>query len=156
MNKIYYFIYLLYWIMPVLFYYDAWIEKALNDFAFGLRLEVGIFKQGTLIGLLGLGDINQRRQSASLSYALDGRFRRQGITTRCCRSLITYAYEQLHLNRLQILVDVANIPSCRVPESLGFTKEGVIRHFYRASDGFRDCALYSLLRHEWKTYTVEI
>jgi len=64
--------------------------------------------------------------------------------------MITYAYEELNLNRIQIVSDVKNMPSCRVPEKLGFTKEGIIRAYYRSSDGFHDCAMYSLLKDEWK------
>ncbi len=129
---------------------DAWMSQALGDFAAGTRLEAGIFRNGLLIGIVSLQDIDRDGKSAGLNYALDGKWRGRGIMTRCCRALIAYAYEELDLNRIEIVADVGNIPSCRIPEKIGFAKESVMRACYRSADGFRDCARYSLLKSEWK------
>ena len=129
---------------------DAWMSKALSDFAAGTRLEAGIFRNGLLIGIVSLQDIKRDGKSADLNYALDVKWRRQGIMTRCCRALIAYAYEELDMNRIEIVADVENIPSRRIPEKIGFVKEGVIPACYQSVDGFRDCARYSLLKSAWK------
>jgi RimJ/RimL family protein N-acetyltransferase len=63
---------------------EAWIGEILKDAAAGTGLESEILKEGSLIGYLALHEIHKGRQSAVLEYALDGRFRRKGIMTRCC------------------------------------------------------------------------
>ncbi len=63
---------------------------------------------------------------------------------------VTYAFAEIGLNRIQILPDAANLPSHRVPEKLGFKREAVLRAYYRSASGFRDCALYSMLKDEWE------
>jgi ribosomal-protein-serine acetyltransferase len=127
----------------------GWIDASLAEFAQGTRLESVVFRDGAFTGVIGLHSINSRASSASIDYCMDGRYRNQGIMTRACRALVTYAYAELGLNRLVIGPDTANLPSRRVPEKLDFSMEGVARAAYRAESGFRDCAIYSMLREDW-------
>ncbi|HEV8245486.1 MAG TPA: GNAT family protein, partial [Polyangiaceae bacterium] len=62
---------------------------------------------------------------------------------------VSYAFAEVGLNRIQVCADTTNLPSLRVPEKLGFTKEGILRSYYRSASGFRDCALYSMLKADW-------
>jgi ribosomal-protein-serine acetyltransferase len=127
----------------------VWVTAALREFGEGTRLEAGIFRGSRLLGLIALHNIDKLRASADIDYAMDSRYRNQGIMTRACRALVSYAYTELNLNRIQICPDTANLPSLRVPEKLGFTKESVLRSYYRAAGGYRDCALYAMLKAEW-------
>jgi ribosomal-protein-serine acetyltransferase len=117
----------------------------------GTAVFCGIWREGQLVGLAGLQNINKHNQTASLDYGVDARFRSQGIATRACRALINYGFQEAGLNRIQIEVDVFNLPSCAVAERLGFVKEGIIRDRYKGVDGFHHCALYSALAREWQT-----
>jgi ribosomal-protein-serine acetyltransferase len=126
-----------------------WVAAALVEFGQGTRLEAGIFRGDTLLGITALHNIDRRRGSADIDYCMDSRYRNQGIMTRACRALVGHAYAEVGLNRLQIYPDTANLPSLRVPEKLGFKMEGVLRSYYRSAGGFRDCALYSMLKEEW-------
>lgn len=127
----------------------AYVEERLAQFGRGEALDAGIFRTRTLLGVVGLHDIDRGRARANLDYAMDGRYRAQGIMTRACCALLRYAYSELELNRIQIGADVANLPSRRIPEKLGFVLEGVVRASYRAESGFRDCALYAMLREDF-------
>ena len=53
---------------------DQWLTMALADFAAGTRLEAGIIKNKALIGIVALHNINLKRYSADLDYALDGKY----------------------------------------------------------------------------------
>ncbi len=128
---------------------EQFVGEALHAFAEQNSLEGGIWKGDELVGLIGLHNMHALRKSAGLDYGMDARFRRQGIMTQACRAMITYAFERLKLNRTQITPDVENEPSCRIPETLGFIKEGIMRDFYRLPEGFRDVAVYSMLKREW-------
>jgi ribosomal-protein-serine acetyltransferase len=126
-----------------------WVAAALAEFGQGTRLEVGILKGGLLLGIIALHKVDRQRGSADIDYCMDSRYRNQGIMTRACSALVSYAFADVGLNRLQICSDTANLPGLRVAEKLGFKKEGVLRSYYRSAEGFRDCALYSMLKDEW-------
>jgi len=110
----------------------------------------GIWRESQLVGLASLQKIDWQNQTASLDYGMDARFRRQGIATRACRALVLHGFEEAGINRIQIEVDVMNLPSCAVAERLNFVKEGIIRDRYKGVDGFHHCALYSALAREWR------
>ncbi len=126
-----------------------WLALALVEFGRGTRLEAGIFRGATLLGVVALHNINSQRGSAAIDYCMDSRYRGEGIVTKACRALVSYAFAEGGLNRIQICADTVNLPSLRVPEKLGFTKEGVLRSYYRSASGFRDCVLFSMLKDEW-------
>ena len=126
-----------------------WVEAGLKALSEETGFRAGIWHGETLAGLISLMNVHKWNRSADITFALDSRFRGQGIMTRACRALCDYAFGDLELNRLQIESDVANKPSRAVAERLGFSLDGIIRDRYRSQKGFRDCALYSLLRREW-------
>jgi ribosomal-protein-serine acetyltransferase len=126
-----------------------WLAAALAGFARGTCVQTGIFRHGVLVGTIALNTINTASASAAIDYCMDARHRNQGIMTAACRAMVTYAFAEVGLNRLQIVPDTANLPSRRIPQKLGFSHEGVLRAYYRTAAGYRDCALYSLLRDEW-------
>ncbi len=41
-----------------------------------------------------------------------------------------------------------NIASLKIAENLSFTKEGVLRNYYKVEEGFDDKVIYGLLREE--------
>jgi ribosomal-protein-serine acetyltransferase len=75
----------------------------------------------------------------------------RGIVTRACRGLITYAFTQLELNRVEIHSVTANVRSRAVAKRLGFTQEGIRRQDQRLHGRFVDIAIYGLLASEWKS-----
>jgi RimJ/RimL family protein N-acetyltransferase len=52
--------------------------------------------------------------------------------------------------RIQAETHPANVASQRVLEKAGFVREGVIRRSCFSRGAWRDPALYSLLREEWR------
>jgi ribosomal-protein-alanine N-acetyltransferase len=53
------------------------------------------------------------------------------------------------LNKLQCRTASFNIPSVRMLESLGLTRDGVLRAEHELDGELFDEFIYSLLRHEW-------
>ena len=61
-------------------------------------------------------------------------------------AIVGYAFDHLHLNRLEIRTDVENFASRSLAERLGFQYEGTLRQAYRINDErYSDDAVYSLL-----------
>lgn len=64
--------------------------------------------------------------------------------------LLGYAFEGLHMGRVQLKTDVRNVRSQRAIAGIGATCEGVLRRYQRRLDGsVRDTVVFSLTAEEW-------
>lgn len=103
-----------------------------------------------IVGTIGFHNLNKENKSVQLGYWLDKNAQGKGLITKCCVALISFAFQNLRLNRIQINCNVENTKSRAVPERLGFKLEGVHRQVERLNDEFRDWAIYALLAADWK------
>ncbi len=64
--------------------------------------------------------------------------------------MLTYAFENLELNRIAFLTDFLNKNSQRAIMRLGAKEEGMLRNHMVMPDGrIRDTMVYSIAKHEW-------
>lgn len=98
--------------------------------------------------------INRENTSAEIGYWLAQSLTGRGIATRSARSLVAYAFEDDHLNRVVIRSATGNTRSCAVAERLGFTRDGVIRDDLLVRGQYHDRAYYTLLASEWADHIV--
>lgn len=75
------------------------------------------------------------------------------VNTEAKLLMMSYAFEQLDVDRLFFKTDARNAASRANIERVGAKFEGILRHnMYSsdgANDGYRDSAYYSLLHDEW-------
>jgi RimJ/RimL family protein N-acetyltransferase len=72
------------------------------------------------------------------------------INFDCKLALLTFGFETLHANRIQLKTQHNNIRSRKAIEKIGGTYEGVIRQHMLKDDGsFRSSAYFSILMEEW-------
>jgi RimJ/RimL family protein N-acetyltransferase len=64
------------------------------------------------------------------------------------RFLSAWAFAELPLERIELLIDVANPASEVVAQRAGYTREGVLRWTYLKPGLRSDTIVYSLLRRE--------
>ncbi|PVY41695.1 GNAT family N-acetyltransferase [Pontibacter virosus] len=105
--------------------------------------------QNRVAGIIGYKTIDRLNSKLEIGYWLGEEFQRKGIMIRCCAALITQAFEQLSMNRIQIKVGVGNSKSSRIPQQLGFKLEGIERDGEWLQGRFIDLEVYSLLKREW-------
>lgn len=105
--------------------------------------------QDLIVGRVGLHNIDHEHKHASIGYWLTKNAEGKGIITRCCKTLIAYAFSQLALNRIEIKAAVRNTKSIAIAEKLHFTKEGIQRKAERINNQFVDLVMYSLIKNEW-------
>ena len=88
--------------------------------------------------------------SSEVGYWVKREARGRGAATRALRLLSRWGLEELGLARLQLRTDELNVPSTRVAELAGFTREGVLRSSrYNVNQKRRvDFVMYSLLPDE--------
>lgn len=102
-----------------------------------------------VVGLLGMKDIDMLNKKAEIGYWLGKDAVGKGIMTRSLIALLTYAFNEMKINRIQIKCAVENIRSCNIPKQLGFAYEGLERQGEFLYGRYLDLKIYSLLRKEW-------
>ncbi len=113
-------------------------------------LQLGIWYQYNLVGMIGFHRVNWINHSTSIGYWLVEDHQGRGIITKSCKTLFDYAFGSLGLNRVEIRCAVENSRSRSIPERLGLKEEGVIREAEWLYDHYVDHVVYSMLRSEWK------
>jgi ribosomal-protein-serine acetyltransferase len=126
------------------------IKLALEKFAANNGFEVGIWFRGKLAGSIRYNYIDWTHKNTELGYWLGASFQGHGLVTKACRALIDHAFGELGLNRVEIRCMSENVKSRRIPERLGFVKEGVVRQVRWRHDHFDDHIVYGMLASEWR------
>lgn len=109
--------------------------------------QLAICEAGNVVGSIGLRV--GKGGTGRIGYWCAAEARGRGITTRALRRLCGYAFDELGLERLDLIADVENRASQRVAEKVGFRREGVLRSHMPCADGRRrDSVLLSLLPAE--------
>lgn len=124
------------------------IKNAIKQFANNNGFQAGIWFQGKLVGVIGYHEIDWANRRTSIGYWLGEFFQGGGLVTKACRALVDYAFNELKLNRVEILCAVDNKRSRAIPERLGFKEEGILRQFEWLYDHFVDHVVYGMVRSE--------
>jgi RimJ/RimL family protein N-acetyltransferase len=67
-------------------------------------------------------------------------------------TLLTFCFETLHTNRVQLKTQHNNLRSWKAIEKIGGVYEGIIRQHMLRDDGtYRSSAYFSILKEEWDT-----
>jgi RimJ/RimL family protein N-acetyltransferase len=110
-------------------------------------------KEGQLVGSISMR-VNEEAHTGRVGYWCARRARSRGITTEALRLLCRYAFEELAIERLELIADPENFASQRVAERTGFQREGILRAHLPHPDGRRrDSVMFSLLPGELVTST---
>ncbi len=131
-----------------------WVDKSISaeqtrEFIRNSCDQYGIFVDGDLAGAIGLHKIDAANRNTSIGYWLEAGKQGRGVMTRACRAVVTYAFEQRRLHRIEIRCATGNVRSCAIPQRLGFTREGVIREAEWVNDGFLDLVIWGMLERDW-------
>ncbi|WP_121641917.1 GNAT family N-acetyltransferase [Bacillus vallismortis] len=113
-------------------------------------IEAGLLYDDSLCGMIGLHHLDQINRKAEIGYWIAKEYEGKGIMTAACRTLITYAFEELGLNRVALCAAVGNHKSRAIPMRLGFQEEGIARDGLFVNGKYHDLVYYSLLKREWK------
>ena len=102
---------------------------------------------GNLLGSIDLRVNPADPAIGELGYMVGPQARGRGVATRAVELITAWAFDELSIQRVEILVDPRNEPSLRVAESAGYEREGLLRAYRASRGGGRlDLALYARLR----------
>ena len=107
-------------------------------------------EEATPVGTIGLSAIDRYHKRAEYGIVIGERTALgRGLASDASRLILTYAFDNLGLNRVFLHLFHDNVRALRLYERLGFMSEGVLRkHAMRRGD-FVDVIVMGLLREEW-------
>lgn len=127
---------------------QAFVKSIVDDVE--RRQEVfTLWYQNEFAGLLGLKDIDYLNHKLEFGYWLIEKMCSKGIMSNAVEKLISFCYDELIMNRIQIKCAVGNSKSSAIPKRFGFTFEGIERAGEKHGSKYFDLEVYSLLKKEW-------
>ncbi len=115
-----------------------------REYTFVIRLN------GHFAGIIGFRDTDKANKRTEIGYWLSENFQKKGIIIRSIKKIISFAFSEMDINRIQIKCALGNTPSKEIPEKLNFKIEGIERDGELLSDGkFTDLMVYSLLKTDY-------
>ena len=127
----------------------AFIQAARSYSESRKGLQLAIRRHDRIAGIVGYHPIEWRNRLTSLGYWVGEDYQGLGLVTASCRALLTHAFNDVRLNRVEIRCAVANHRSRAVPTRLGFRQEGLLRDAEWLYDRFVDHVVYAMLAREW-------
>jgi [ribosomal protein S5]-alanine N-acetyltransferase len=144
-----------YWSTPPLADRNAAV-KLVSEIHDGVRrrdiLKWGIARRSdnVLIGSVTLHNLALAHHRAEIGYALDRAHWGLGYMNETLMAVLAYAFEELHLHRIEADVDPRNSASIRTLERLGFQREGYLRERWQVGGEIQDALFFGLLRPDWE------
>ncbi|MEF1284682.1 GNAT family N-acetyltransferase [Vibrio sp. M250220] len=124
--------------------FRLFVQRALHEYADGKSMTCAIFYRGELVGNCSFNSINSDTLCAEVGYWLSQYHQGKGIMTRVVTFLITYAFEQLQLEKVQLSAAVDNRASRQVAERVGMTLEGILTNQEKIGSRILDHAIYGI------------
>lgn len=127
----------------------SFIDVTLKQLGANNGFHCGIFYKNTIVGCVGFHYIDWENKKTSIGYWLGAEYQGLGIMTIACKALISHAFLELKLNRIEIRAGVYNSKSRAIPERLGFINEGTTRQAEWLYDRYIDHVIYGILSSDW-------
>jgi ribosomal-protein-alanine N-acetyltransferase len=123
----------------------------------GTGFGFGIFVDGTFCGEINLSSIQRGPfQNAYVGYWTDQKWAGQGIMPEALVVLARFAFEELHLHRIQVSIIPRNASSRRVVEKLGLRNEGTAERYLEINGVWEDHVRYAITAEEWQLRREEL
>ena len=104
-----------------------YVHRAEAGWAEGTNWDWTIFFGDEVAGTIGLNRYDELWRSCNLGYWIRTDLAGRGFATEAGRAVIDFAFDDVGLNRLELVADVDNVASLRIAEKLGFQFEGTKR-----------------------------
>lgn len=125
-------------------------QNAFASFCTPENPQFAILCQDEVVGLIGFKETDFASKKTEIGYWLSFDHQGKGLMTRAVKLLLDYAFNEKQLNRVTIKAAEQNKKSRRIPQSLGFTQEGIERDGELLVDNiYTDIVVYNLLKKEY-------
>lgn len=128
----------------------AFIESIHRQADADLGFACGVYWANSLVGMCGFHEINKREKSVVVGYWLAQDYQGKGIISQCTSFFISYAFDQLSLNKVLIPVAEKNEKSRAVCERIGLISDGKIERAEWLYDRWVDHVRYYMDSQTWQ------
>ena len=116
----------------------------------GTGFGFGIFVNGAFRGEINISSVQRGPfQNAYIGYWIDEAVAGQGLMPEAVVVCLRFAFEDLHLHRVQISIIPRNVASRRIPEKLGLRDEGTAVGYLEINGVWEDHVRYAMTSDEW-------
>jgi RimJ/RimL family protein N-acetyltransferase len=123
-----------------------WLDRCEEARGNGSREAFAIVdEQGSFLGLALAPTIDREGRTAELGYVVAPAARGRGVATEALRQLTAWAFAELAMLRLELMISVENRASKRVAERCGYVREGVLRSLHVKQGLHEDTEIWSRL-----------
>jgi RimJ/RimL family protein N-acetyltransferase len=126
-----------------------WISRLVDLTRAGKEIAAAITLNGSLVGVVGLRDIDTENSQAELGYWISVEHWGNGYATEAAEAALRFGFEELGLNRICAHYMVRNPASGRVLAKIGMKEEGVLRQRVKKWAVFEDVLVWAVLRRDW-------
>ena len=112
----------------------------------------GVFVEGVFAGEVNLNSIQRGPfQNAYIGYWIDEAQAGHGYIPEAFVTVLRFAFEELHLHRVQAAIVPRNAASRRVVEKLELRDEGVARRYLEINGVWEDHIRFAITSEDWST-----
>lgn len=117
----------------------------------GFRWIITLKGEGRPIGTLGFYKwVPSASYQAEMGYDLEKEQWGKGIMSEAMKAVVSFGFEKMELNRIEVYVMPRNKRSIKMIKNLGFQREGLLRQrFFDEFGNYADDILFSMLRSDW-------
>lgn len=128
-----------------------WYENYLNNRHNTIRCSI-VKKEDedSILGLVSLTNMNSLNQSAAFHIMIGSENNRgKGLGYFATTEMITHAFNNMNLNRVELNVLESNSRAIKLYEKIGFKKEGIRRKSVFKNGEFVDMIMMGILKEEF-------
>ena len=125
----------------------AWFAHCDSEWASCSSYEFGIFdaESSSFVGGCGLNQFNTVNGFCNLGYWVRQSWQRKGAALAAVDALSQFAFAELNLGRVEIVVAQHNAPSLALAERSGAVRECLARNRLKVHGEFTDAYVFSLI-----------
>lgn len=116
----------------------------------GDRIEFAVTDlNGRYVGNVNLHSIDRKNGTFSISFYFLKNSREKGYATKAVALLVSYAFYELRLNKLNVCVNEGNEASAKIMRRLGCVVEGIWRKNAFYDGNYRDVVLFGIVKDDF-------
>lgn len=105
---------------------------------------------GDYIGQIDFVTLDEKNGWGELGMVIGKEGRDQGYGTEALEAMLRFGFQELRLNRIELVCWGGNSRACHTYEKVGFVQEGVRRQKYFRDGSFHDELCYGILAKDWQ------
>lgn len=132
-----------------------WFENCMSNRGSAVRCSI-VEENDEILGLISLTDIDFVNQSAELHVMIgDKENQGKGIGTYAVKAMLSHAFRNMNMHRIELGVLDQNLPAIRLCEKCGFVLEGLKKSAICKNGSYVNLRMYACLHENYINYYEE-